>query len=78
MIADFIQWYIAIIRETTQKRQLSLAEQAAMGQNSDDEKLFGNLDEYLNFPAHLRQMTLAEVARIEWTAIEMLLRQALG
>lgn len=71
------QWYIAIIRETSQKVQVSLAEQAAMGHSSQELKLFGNLDKHLNFPPHLHQMTLAEVARIEWTAIEKLLRQAL-
>lgn len=78
IVANPSQWYVAIIRETTKKRQLSLAEQAAMGQNSDEVKLFGDLDKHLNFPKHLHHMTLAEVARIEWSVIEKLLRQALG
>jgi hypothetical protein len=78
MAVNSHQWYIAIIRETTEKRQLSLAERAAIGHNSDEVKLFGGLDKHLNFPEHFLQMTLAEVARIEWTAIEVLLRQALG
>lgn len=78
MAVNSTQWYIAIIRETTEKRQLSLAERAAMGHSSDGEKLFGELDKYLNFPEPFQQMTLAEVAQIEWTTIEVLLRQALG
>jgi hypothetical protein len=78
MAVNSSQWYIAIIRETTEKCQLSLAERAALGHTSDEAKLFGQLDKHLNFPEHFHQMTLAEVARIEWTVIEMILRQALG
>lgn len=77
--SDYPQWYIAIIRETTEsKQQLSLAEQAALGEQKRELKLFGDLDLHFNFPKNIAQMKLAEVARIEWSAIEKLLRQALG
>lgn len=49
-----------------------------MGHGLDGVKLFGNLDKHLKFPTHFPHMTLAEVARIEWSVIEKLLRQALG
>jgi hypothetical protein len=78
MTAHMPQWYIAIIRETTNKHEPSLAEKAAIGEMRDELKLFGDLDKHLRFPRHLAQMKLAEVAKMEWTVIEMILRLALG
>jgi hypothetical protein len=75
--AYFFQWYISKIREacaTTQ--QLSLAEQAEMGTQRKEEKLFGDLDKYINYGPGLNGMTLAHVAKIEWAAIENALRRA--
>jgi hypothetical protein len=54
-----------------------LADQAARGEESDELKLFGDLDKHLNFPRHLAKLTLAEVARIEWHVIEKILREGL-
>lgn len=75
-----LQWYIALIREVTdsQKKKLSLAEQAAAGNEKHETNLFGDIEKYINHDGKkLASMTLASVARVEWSAIEILLRQAL-
>jgi hypothetical protein len=74
--ADFLQWYIAKIREACEPtQQLSLAEQAENGEERES-KLFGELDRHINYGHGLNRMTLAQVAKIEWAAIEKALRQA--
>ncbi|KAH8654511.1 hypothetical protein BGZ60DRAFT_342292, partial [Tricladium varicosporioides] len=76
--ADLLLWYIALIRETTEKREvLSLAEQAARGEVDDKEKLFGDLDKHIYYGPNLLLQSLAQVAKAEWAAIEKILRQAL-
>jgi hypothetical protein len=56
--------------------QLSLAEQAEKGEEPQELKLFGDLDKYINYGPNLNDMSLAHVAKIEWTAIENALRRA--
>ncbi|KAG9245370.1 hypothetical protein BJ878DRAFT_419329 [Calycina marina] len=78
--SDLVLCYISLLREASesQKRNLSLAEQAAVGHDKHEFKLFGDLDKYIGHDGtKLAQMTLAEVARAEWYAVELLLRQAL-
>lgn len=77
---NFIQLYINLIRGITvqQRRQLSLAEQAAQGGAvTNENKLFGELDTLIEYPPNLAQCTLATVAAAEWVAIETALRRAL-
>lgn len=47
-----------------------------MGGKPKELKLFGDLDDYINYGQGLNQMTLAHVAKIEWAAIENALRRA--
>lgn len=58
---------------------MSLAEQAARGRGAvqDQNKMFGELDQLINYPPRLRTCTLAQVAAAEWVAIETALRRAL-
>ena len=77
---DVFQWYVAIIREATEARKplLSLAEQAARGERKEL-KLFGELELYINHDKKvLSRMTLGQVAKAEWAAIEQVLRMALA
>ena len=75
--ADFSQWYVAKIRQVCASTQLlSLAEQAKQNNQRKEEKLFGDLDKYINYGPDLNGMTLADVAKIEWSAIENALRRA--
>jgi hypothetical protein len=75
--ADLFQWYIGKIRHACVTRnQLSLAEQAEKGEEPKELKLFGDLDKHINYGPNLNQMSIARVAKIEWTAIENALRRA--
>lgn len=58
---------------------MSLAEQAALGGGapSHEFKLFGDLEKFIKYPEELANRTLAQVAHVEWTAIEDILRRAL-
>jgi len=79
-IANYHQWYAAIIREVSQaqKPKLSLAEQSAKGVVTHEEKFFGELDKYIDHDTKkLARTTLAQVAVKEWAAIETLLKMAL-
>jgi hypothetical protein len=40
-------------------------------------KLFGDLVKYIHYNPDLKYQTLSEVAKVEWAAIEQVLRQAL-
>ena len=69
------QWYIAIIREATEKKeQLSLAEQAARGEDQEVRKPFGDLDLYMKYPKERLHRTPSQIAQAEWAAIEKVLR----
>ncbi|KAF4635895.1 hypothetical protein G7Y89_g2186 [Cudoniella acicularis] len=75
---DLLMWYAAIIREATVKKEvLSLAEQAARGEVSNEEKLFGDLDKHIQYGPGLLHQSLSQVAKAEWAAIEKILRQVL-
>ena len=75
--AHLFQWYIAKIRHAcTSTQLLSLAEQAAKGGKRTEEKLFGDLDKNIKYGSGLSSLTLADVAKIEWAAIENALRRA--
>ena len=73
------QWYIAIIREhlDRKKQYVPLAERAARNEANELPKLFGDLDKLIERPEGWWYMTLAQVARFEWTAIEEVLREIL-
>ncbi|KAH8597719.1 hypothetical protein B0O99DRAFT_507229 [Bisporella sp. PMI_857] len=78
--SDLVLWYVTLIREATEteKKTLSLAEQAASGDVSKEIKLFGDIRKYIGHDSkELAHMTLAQVAQKEWAAIELLLRRAL-
>ena len=67
------------MREATEsKQQLTLAEQAARGDQKSEIKLFGDLDKHIEHGKDLAHQTLSQVARTEWTAIEKVLRMALA
>ena len=74
-----LQWYIAIIREhlDRKKQYVSLAERAARHDQDELPKLFGDLDKLIERPKDWWFMTMGQVAKFEWTAIEQVLREAL-
>lgn len=74
-----IQWYIAIIREHLDRKKayVSLADRAARNEADEMPKLFGDLDKLIERPQGWWDMTLGQVARFEWTAIEEVLREIL-
>ncbi|PMD27557.1 hypothetical protein NA56DRAFT_721293, partial [Hyaloscypha hepaticicola] len=76
---DTIMWYIAIIREhlDRKKQYVSLAERAARHDQDELPKLFGDLDKLIERPKGWWFMTMGQVAKYEWTAIEQVLREAL-
>ncbi|KAG9230481.1 hypothetical protein BJ875DRAFT_431518 [Amylocarpus encephaloides] len=76
---DVLLWYIAIIREETEepKRELSLAERAERGTVIEKDMFFGKLKKYLHYGPGLNKKTLGEMARVEWGALETILRNAL-
>ncbi|CAL3962680.1 unnamed protein product [Diplocarpon coronariae] len=79
---DLILYYAAIIREAVgAKVEMSLAEKAARGLNaSAPPSLFGELISLVGFPkdmGNFTNLTLAQCAAAEWTAIENALRRAL-
>jgi hypothetical protein len=77
-LSNSIQWYCAIIREATEsKEQLTLAEQAAKGEQKHEIKLFGDLEKHIEYGKGLTKQTFSQVAHAEWTAIEKVLRMAL-
>ena len=47
-----------------------------MGEELKEDKLFGDLDKHINYGPNLNQMSLARVAKVEWTAIENALRRS--
>lgn len=73
--------YISWIREVTTQdhRQKSLAEQAALGGGAPavNKSLFGGFSSSYEYPKSRAFYTLAQIAEIEWTAIEAALRRAL-
>lgn len=65
---------MALLREaTTLPGKVSLAERAS--NEAQIPLVFGNMG--IEYPDNVQQMTFAQVARIEWTVIERLLRKAL-
>lgn len=69
-----VQFYMALLREaTTLPGKVSLAERAS--NEVQIPLVFGNMG--IEYPANVQQMTFAQVARIEWTVIERLLRKIL-
>lgn len=75
-----MQWYVSLIRNTTEARkpQLSLADQAASEENEQQFSVFGDLKAYINHNmACIHNMTLGQVAKAEWAAIERILRMGL-
>jgi len=73
--------YIGWIREVTtqERRQKPLAEQAALGGGAPAaaNTLFGDFQTSFEYPKDRAFYTLAQIAEIEWTAIEAALRRAL-
>lgn len=61
------------------RRQISLAEQAAFVEDAVviESKVFGDLRSLTHYPRHCAHYTLAQIAAVEWTAIEDALRRAL-
>lgn len=65
---------MALLREaTTLPGKVTLAERAS--NEVAVPLVFGNMG--IEYPANVQQMTFAQVARIEWTVIERLLRKTL-
>ncbi|KAE9380378.1 hypothetical protein N431DRAFT_324183 [Stipitochalara longipes BDJ] len=77
--ADTLMWYVAIIREHLDRKKAyeSLAERAARNAGNEMPKLFGDLDKIIERPDGWWDMTLGQIARHEWTAIEHVLREIL-
>lgn len=78
---NLLQWYIAQIREATESRKpkMSLAEQSALGEEVGHKaQIFGDIEPWIGHEKSvLGTMTLGQVAKIEWAAIERILRLAL-
>ncbi|CZT13150.1 uncharacterized protein RCO7_06340 [Rhynchosporium graminicola] len=78
---DIILYYAAIIRETVSpKTELTLAQKAAKGYQSEQAALFGELVKLVDVPKDekvFRTLSLSQVATAEWAAIEQALRRAL-
>jgi hypothetical protein len=81
MFTNTPQYYAALIREATEKKQhLTLAEKAAKGVEDTQPKLFGELGVYVGLPHNhdtFIHMSLGQVGAKEWAGIEQVLRQAL-
>ncbi|PQE21292.1 hypothetical protein CJF32_00006429 [Rutstroemia sp. NJR-2017a WRK4] len=76
---DLVEYYIKLIQDATaEKKQMTLAEKAASQANEVPRlpNIFGNMDKLIDYSDAMNR-TLAEMAALEWNALEQILRQAL-